>query len=81
MNDREKLREIQRVINDFRAQKGVIPTPGSKFEGSCFNFPGGEMGNLFHTQLVHTNEGTGNWSELDNPEILNDVWDYAKSLR
>ena len=51
-----KIAFIKLAVARVRERVGIEPTPGHKMEGSCFGARGGEWGNLFRAQLLHTNE-------------------------
>ena len=53
---------IMRYVRWFRGSKGIIPTPGVKFELSCEVH--GEFWSLVTRQLVNTTEFDGGWLEL-----------------
>jgi hypothetical protein len=76
----ERLEFISSAVEKIRAERDIIPTPGSKLEGSCYAARGGEMGNMFWAQLVHTSNGTGEWQMLRDPDILEELYNYASSL-
>ncbi len=70
---------IKEVVERLRERGGIKPIPGLKSEGSCFAARGGEWGNLLRVQLVHTTNGSGEWSILDDPAILDPFFDYVTS--
>lgn len=74
MNKKEAIRL---VVEGIREKRGIEPTPGEKPEGSCIGAPGGEIGNLFWAQLVCTDFDSGSWRELNDSEILDQVYKYA----
>lgn len=76
----ERLGFISSAVEKIRAERDTIPTSGSKLEGSCYATRGGEMGNMFWVQLVHTSNETGEWRILRNPDILEELYNYASSL-
>lgn len=75
----QMLDVVKAAVQKARAEKGIVPTPGLKTEGSCFAFPGGEFGNLFWAQLVPTTRDSGEWPTLRFPEILRGVYNYIDS--
>ncbi len=76
----DKLAFISSAIEKIRAERKIIPTPGSKLEGSCYAARGGEMANMFWAQLVHTSNGIGEWQMLTDPDILEELYEYVSSL-
>ena len=74
MNKKEAIRS---AVEGIREKRGIEPTPGEKPEGSCIGAPGGEIGNLVEAQLIYTNYDSGSWGELDDPKILDQVYEYT----
>lgn len=73
------LEVLLTTIQKIRFEKGIVPTPGFKMEGSCFAARGGEFGNLFW-QLVYTTLGTGEWLALNDPTIMKGVINYLQEI-
>ncbi|PIS40836.1 MAG: hypothetical protein COT26_01225 [Candidatus Kerfeldbacteria bacterium CG08_land_8_20_14_0_20_43_14] len=58
----KKVLYIQDWVHKHREKEKIIPTPGYKFEFSCFMF--GEGNNLLFRQLVATTDGLDGWGEI-----------------
>lgn len=78
MEKEKQIEFIRNSVLEERQKRNIKATPGLKPEGSCFATPGGEMGNLFWSQLVPTSEGTGEWSALKNDTIREALFEYIK---
>jgi len=76
----ERLEFILSAVEKVRAERNIVPSPNSKLEGSCYAARGGEMENMFWAQLVHTSNGTGEWQMLNDPVILETLYNYVSSL-
>ena len=76
MEKEKQIEFIRNSVLEERLKRNVKATPGHKPEGSCFAAPGGEMGNLFWSQLVPTSEGTGEWSAVNDDRIREALFDY-----
>lgn len=81
-NDEKDIRdkEIREGVSNFRKLRNITPTPGSKREGSCEAYPGGEFANLVESQLAHTIDGQGHWSSLKDEEIKAGTHEYLKKI-
>ena len=66
------IQKIVKFVRWYRAQNGIIPSPGRKFELSCISF--GEMYNLLFRQLILTIEFDAGWLELKHsPEVVEGI--------
>lgn len=80
-NDKDiRDKEIREGVSNYRKLKNITPTPGSKREGSCEAYPGGEFANLVECQLAHTIEGQGDWYSLNNEEVKVGTHEYLKKI-
>ena len=76
METEKQIEFIRNSVLEERQKRNIKATPGLKPEGSCFAAPGGEMGNLFWSQLISTTEGTGEWSMLKDDKISEALFEY-----
>ncbi|MBS3107999.1 hypothetical protein J4468_03735, partial [Candidatus Woesearchaeota archaeon] len=63
----DEIKFIEDFVNQYRTDYNIAPTPGYKFELSCYAF--GEFYNLLYRQLVLTINGDAGWKEIENDEI------------
>lgn len=73
-----QLDVIRSTVSNIRTERNIKPTPGAKMEGSCFLYNGGEMANLFWSQLIYTTEGTGEWQSLKG-DVKDGVYEYLEN--
>jgi hypothetical protein len=76
----EKRKTISTYVQSERKRAGIYACDRIvKIEGSGYaRGSNGDIESLIDVQLLTTEEGFGSWTELDNPEVLNLVFDVVQ---